>query len=76
MALSFSQIPPSTPGEPEPLILDIPDRDLSELQTFLKLSKIGPDTWWNQHDKLAIRSLSRLDTSLSAEVSFTIQFLL
>ncbi|UKZ57098.1 hypothetical protein TrVGV298_010950 [Trichoderma virens] len=38
------------PGRPEPFTLHVPEKKLSEFHELLKLSKIGPATWWNQHN--------------------------
>ncbi|KAL2816210.1 Alpha/Beta hydrolase protein [Aspergillus cavernicola] len=49
MASQFSTIPTPVPNL-EPYTLHVPEKDLSELQQLLNLSKIGPTTWWNQHN--------------------------
>lgn len=49
MANRFSIIPKNVLGKPEPLNLHVPEEDLSEFRELLRLSKIGPATWWNQH---------------------------
>ncbi|KAL5044739.1 hypothetical protein BDW71DRAFT_198847 [Aspergillus fruticulosus] len=49
MESPFNNTPHNIPGNPEPFTLHIPKQEISELQHLLKLSKIGPATWWNQH---------------------------
>ncbi|KAL7923104.1 Alpha/Beta hydrolase protein [Trichoderma austrokoningii] len=41
---------PTMPGKPEPFTLHVPDKELSGFNELLKLSKIAPATWWNQHN--------------------------
>ncbi|KAL4867462.1 hypothetical protein BDV12DRAFT_186641 [Aspergillus spectabilis] len=50
MPNQFNSIPRGIPGKPEPLTLRVPDKDLAEFLDLLRLSKIGPATWWNQHN--------------------------
>ncbi|KAL3469130.1 Alpha/Beta hydrolase protein [Aspergillus californicus] len=50
MATQFSTVPINTPCTPEPFTLHVPETDIDEFQQLLRLSKIGPPTWWNQHD--------------------------
>ncbi|GKT65323.1 epoxide hydrolase [Colletotrichum tofieldiae] len=49
MANHFNVIPENSPGKPESFTLHVPEKELSEFQELLRLSKIGPATWWNQH---------------------------
>lgn len=46
---NFNTIPGTTPSKPEPFTLHVPETDLTGFHELLKLSKIGPPTWWNQH---------------------------
>ncbi|KAH7036014.1 Alpha/Beta hydrolase protein [Microdochium trichocladiopsis] len=48
MADRFSAIPSKAVGKPVPFTLSVPEEALNEFQILLKLSKIGPSTWWNQ----------------------------
>ncbi|KAL9489604.1 hypothetical protein ACSS6W_001881 [Trichoderma asperelloides] len=47
--MAFNIPPTNMPGKPEPFTLHVPEKELSEFYELLKLSKIGPATWWNQH---------------------------
>ncbi|KAL4948807.1 Alpha/Beta hydrolase protein [Aspergillus filifer] len=47
MAHQFSTLPPDTPGNPSPFTLHIPDADLATFKELLRLSPIGPPTYWN-----------------------------
>lgn len=49
MASQFSTIPKNATGNPEPFTFHVSDKDLSEFTELLKLSKVAPTTWWNQH---------------------------
>ncbi|KAH8896127.1 alpha/beta-hydrolase [Thozetella sp. PMI_491] len=49
MAAQFGIIPENIPGKPEPFNLRVPEQDIADFRQLLKLSKIGPATWWNQH---------------------------
>ena len=46
----FNVTPTNMPGRPEPFALHVSEKELSEFYELLKLSKIGPATWWNQHN--------------------------
>ncbi|KAL2851048.1 Alpha/Beta hydrolase protein [Aspergillus pseudoustus] len=48
MVKTFGTIPENIPGNPTPFTLHIPDEALNELRQLIKLSPIGPKTWWNQ----------------------------
>ncbi|KAL4904250.1 hypothetical protein BDW74DRAFT_154514 [Aspergillus multicolor] len=48
MAHQFNTLPKGFLGTPEPFTLHVPDTQLSELLGLVKLSKIGPSTYWNQ----------------------------
>ncbi len=50
MANHFGSLPRNIPGKPEPFTLRVSEEDLSEFRDLLKISKIGPATWWNQYD--------------------------
>ncbi|KAL4789347.1 Alpha/Beta hydrolase protein [Aspergillus venezuelensis] len=47
MAHQFSTFPPNTPGKPSPFTLHIPDAELNTFKELLRLSPIGPETYWN-----------------------------
>ncbi|PTB43513.1 hypothetical protein M441DRAFT_189529 [Trichoderma asperellum CBS 433.97] len=47
--MAFNIPPTNMPGKPEPFTLHVPEKELSAFYELLKLSKIGPATWWNQH---------------------------
>lgn len=46
----FNVTPTNMPGKPEPFTMHVSEEKLSEFHELLKLSKIGPATWWNQHN--------------------------
>ncbi|KAJ6104879.1 alpha/beta-hydrolase [Penicillium sp. IBT 16267x] len=48
MANVFNILPPNTPGKPEPFAFHVSEEELVEFRDLLKLSTIGPATWWNQ----------------------------
>jgi len=48
MAKPFGTVPENIPGNPTPFTLHIPDEALTEFKQLIKLSAIGPKTWWNQ----------------------------
>lgn len=48
MANVFNILPSNTPGKPEPFTFHVCEEELAEFRDLLKLSKIGPATWWNQ----------------------------
>lgn len=48
MANAFNILPSNTPGKPEPFDFHVSEEELVEFRDLLKLSKIGPATWWNQ----------------------------
>ncbi|PKK53464.1 hypothetical protein CI102_2082 [Trichoderma harzianum] len=50
MTRHFNVTPTNMPGKPEPFTMHVPEEKLSEFHELLKLSKIGPATWWNQHN--------------------------
>ncbi|KAH8668695.1 Alpha/Beta hydrolase protein [Xylariales sp. PMI_506] len=50
MTKHFNVLPKSIPSNLEPFTFHVPETDLAEFRELLKLSKIGPSTWWNQHD--------------------------
>ena len=49
MASTFGELPKGVQSV-QPFKLSIPDSSLEELQTLLKLSKIGPTTWESSQD--------------------------
>ncbi len=50
MAKNFGVLPKNIPGKPKPFTLRVPDEALAEFLEILRLSKIGPATWWNQYE--------------------------
>ncbi|KAJ0416905.1 Alpha/Beta hydrolase protein [Aspergillus carlsbadensis] len=48
MAKNFNSLPANIPGTPSPFTLHVPEQALTEFQQLLRLSPIGPKTWWNQ----------------------------
>ncbi|KAL2837022.1 Alpha/Beta hydrolase protein [Aspergillus pseudodeflectus] len=48
MAKSFNTLPANIPGNPSPFTLHVPNEALAEFTQLLRLSPIGPKTWWNQ----------------------------
>jgi microsomal epoxide hydrolase len=50
LQMAFNTLPNNMPGKPEPFTLHVPDKELSEFHELLRLSKIAPATWWNQHN--------------------------
>ncbi|KAI0972444.1 Alpha/Beta hydrolase protein [Xylaria arbuscula] len=48
MASKFGVIPSNTSTKPEPFTLHVAEGELVALRDLLRLSKIGPSTWWNQ----------------------------
>ncbi|KAJ5624637.1 epoxide hydrolase [Penicillium lagena] len=47
MLSSFNTPPKNVSGTLEAFTLHVPEEDLSKFQELLKLSEIGPATWWN-----------------------------
>ncbi|KAH7145373.1 epoxide hydrolase N terminus-domain-containing protein [Dactylonectria estremocensis] len=48
----FATLPVGMPGRPTPFLFEVPDQDLKEFRDLVRLSKIGPPTWWNmQNDR-------------------------
>jgi microsomal epoxide hydrolase len=52
MGSRFNSIPKDIPGNPEAFELRVSEKDLCEFQELLRVSKIGPATWWNEHNDL------------------------
>jgi pimeloyl-ACP methyl ester carboxylesterase len=50
MAQAFSNLPGGVLKTPEKFTLRVPDQDLEEFKQLLKLSKIGPETWYNKQE--------------------------
>jgi len=50
MSKPFGTVPYGARKIPEPFTLRVPDQDLEEFRTLLKLSKIGPETFYNRHE--------------------------
>ncbi|KAL3495085.1 Alpha/Beta hydrolase protein [Aspergillus germanicus] len=48
MANDFNTLPANIPGNPSPFTLHIPEKSLADFQNLLRLSPVGPKTWWNQ----------------------------
>ncbi|KAH8650678.1 Alpha/Beta hydrolase protein [Ilyonectria robusta] len=51
-ATDFATCPEIMPGRPRRFFLQIPEQDLTEFRDLVKLSKIGPATWWNKQNDL------------------------
>ncbi|OHE97717.1 epoxide hydrolase [Colletotrichum orchidophilum] len=50
MANAFGNLPGGVLKAPEKFTLNVPDQSLDEFQQLLKLSKIGPETWYNKQE--------------------------
>ncbi|KAK6212132.1 epoxide hydrolase [Colletotrichum tabaci] len=50
MAQAFGKLPGGVLKTPEEFTLRVPDQDLEEFRQLLKLSKIGPETWYNKQE--------------------------
>ncbi|KAI0197639.1 Alpha/Beta hydrolase protein [Astrocystis sublimbata] len=50
MASKFGVIPNNTPTKPKPFDFHVPEEELVALKDLLRLSKIGPPTFWNQQN--------------------------
>ncbi|KAI1841227.1 hypothetical protein JX266_012616 [Neoarthrinium moseri] len=50
MAKNFSAIPPEARRTPEHFTLRIPDQDIIDFRNLLKLSRIGPETYYNRQE--------------------------
>ncbi|KAH8744436.1 epoxide hydrolase N terminus-domain-containing protein [Diaporthe sp. PMI_573] len=50
MAQAFGSLPGRVLKTPEKFTLRVPDQDLEEFMQLLKLSKIGPETWYNKQE--------------------------
>ena len=50
MASKFGVIPNDTPSNPKPFTLHVAEEELVAFRDLLRLSKIGPPTWWNQQN--------------------------
>jgi pimeloyl-ACP methyl ester carboxylesterase len=48
MAKSLNTLPANIQGNPSPFTLHVPNEALAEFTQLLRLSPIGPKTWWNQ----------------------------
>ncbi|KAK1963441.1 epoxide hydrolase [Colletotrichum sublineola] len=51
MAQAFGDLPSGVVKTPEKFTLRVPDQDLDEFKQLLQLSKIGPETWYNQQER-------------------------
>lgn len=49
MASNFNVFPDTVRGNPSPFNFHVPEKSLNEFRELLRLSKIGPATWWNQN---------------------------
>jgi microsomal epoxide hydrolase len=45
MSGQYDKIPSNAKGRPQPYTLDVPEKDLIEFKTLLRLSRLGPETW-------------------------------
>ncbi|POS74617.1 epoxide hydrolase [Diaporthe helianthi] len=50
MAQAFGSLPSGVLKTPEKFTLRVPDQELEEFKQMLKLSKIGPETWYNRQE--------------------------
>ncbi|KAF3069709.1 putative epoxide hydrolase [Daldinia childiae] len=50
MAHHFSHLPANIPGKPTPFSFRVSDQDLSDFNELIRISRIGPTTWWNQQN--------------------------
>ncbi|KAI1297606.1 Alpha/Beta hydrolase protein [Xylaria venustula] len=50
MASKFGVIPNNISTKPEPFALHVAEGELVAFGDLLRLSKVGPSTWWNQQD--------------------------
>ncbi|KAF4780025.1 epoxide hydrolase [Colletotrichum scovillei] len=50
MAHAFGNLPSGVVKAPEKFTLNVPDQSVDEFQQLLKLSKIGPETWYNKQE--------------------------
>ncbi|KAJ3576919.1 hypothetical protein NPX13_g3550 [Xylaria arbuscula] len=50
MATKFNIIPNDTAANLEPFIFHVAEEEVVALKDLLRLSKIGPPTWWNQEN--------------------------
>ncbi|KAL2863276.1 epoxide hydrolase family protein [Aspergillus lucknowensis] len=46
---AFNTLPRDIPNRPQPFTLHVPESDFDDFKALIRLSKIGPKTWWNQH---------------------------
>ncbi|KAK7418931.1 hypothetical protein QQX98_003634 [Neonectria punicea] len=49
-ATDFATLPVGMPGKPVPFSLQIPDQDLAKFRDLVRVSKVGPPTWWNKQN--------------------------
>lgn len=47
MSRPFGTLPPTAKGNPTPFEVSIPEEQLDDLKTFIKLSKLAPPTYEN-----------------------------
>ncbi|OCL14061.1 alpha/beta-hydrolase [Glonium stellatum] len=50
MSRGYDVAPSSAIAKLEPFTLIVPDKDISEFQTLLQLSRLGPTTWEGKHE--------------------------
>lgn len=50
MAQAFGELPSGVLKAPEKFTLQVPDQSVDAFQQLLKLSKIGPETWYNKQE--------------------------
>jgi microsomal epoxide hydrolase len=50
MSGQYDKIPSNAKGRPQPYTLDVPEKDLIEFKTLLRLSRLGPETWEGKQD--------------------------
>lgn len=52
--LAYGNVPPAISGILEPFTVYHSDSEIAEMKTLLDLSRIGPETWWNQQDNITL----------------------
>ncbi|KAF5524013.1 putative epoxide hydrolase [Colletotrichum aenigma] len=50
MAHAYGTVPAGAPKQPEKFTLRIPDQEIADFKKLVELSKIGPDTYYNQQE--------------------------
>lgn len=50
MSLQFATIPAGAKVQPKPFTISVPEEQINELQTLVKLAKTAPPTFEGSHD--------------------------